>query len=59
MEALEEVVEGQQLGELYDVIFVDEVQDFWKRELDLIHHLANRFNFAGDSANGSGPIARA
>jgi superfamily I DNA/RNA helicase len=49
VEALEEVVEGQQLGELYDVIFVDEVQDFWKRELDLIHHLANRFNFAGDS----------
>jgi superfamily I DNA/RNA helicase len=49
VEALQDLVESQQLGELYDVIFVDEVQDFLESELDLIHHLANRFNFAGDS----------
>ena len=49
VEALREVVESQQLGELYDVIFVDEVQDFLESELNLIYHLANRFNFAGDS----------
>lgn len=47
--ALEEVVEQQNLGEIYDVIFVDEVQDFWESELTLIRRLANRVNFAGDS----------
>ncbi|WFP74740.1 AAA family ATPase [Mesorhizobium sp. WSM4906] len=48
VDALEETVEHQRLGKLYDVIFVDEVQDFWESELQLIHRLASRVNFAGD-----------
>jgi superfamily I DNA/RNA helicase len=48
-EAMQKVIESEQLGELYDVIFVDEVQDFWASELNLIRRLANRINFAGDS----------
>jgi superfamily I DNA/RNA helicase len=47
--ALSEVVEDQALGELYDVAFVDEVQDFWESELKLIDKLSTRVNFAGDS----------
>lgn len=49
IKALENTMEDHQLGELYDVIFVDEVQDFRQSELNLIHQLANRVNFAGDS----------
>ncbi len=49
VDALHELVESQRLGELYDVIFVVEVQDFWESELNLVGRLANRFNFAGDS----------
>ena len=49
LEALEETIETQELGELYDVAFVDEVQDFWARELNALKRLANRINFAGDS----------
>jgi len=47
--ALGQMVEAQQMSELYDSIFVDEVQDFWKSELDLIRRLSHRVNFAGDS----------
>lgn len=49
IEAVEEMIETQNLGELYDVIFVDEVQDFWESELKVIRKFANRVNFAGDS----------
>jgi len=49
VESLHEVVESQRLGTLYDVIFVDEVQDFLEIELKLIGRLAKRVNFAGDS----------
>jgi DNA helicase IV len=49
VDALQKLVESQRLGELYDAIFVDEVQDFWESELNVIGCLANRFNFAGDS----------
>jgi superfamily I DNA/RNA helicase len=49
VETLKETVENQGLSELYDVIFVDEVQDFWESELKLVRRLANRVNFAGDS----------
>ncbi|TKD48370.1 MAG: hypothetical protein E5W98_01255 [Mesorhizobium sp.] len=48
VEALEETVQDQRLGKLYDVIFVDEVQDFSERELQLVRRLASRMNFAGD-----------
>lgn len=46
---LAQVVEDQALGELYDVAFVDEVQDFWQSELNLIRKLSTHVNFAGDS----------
>lgn len=49
VEALKETIDTQQLGELYDVIFVDEVQDFWKSELDVIQQISHRINCAGDS----------
>jgi len=47
--ALKQVIDEQSLGEVYDVIFVDEVQDFLEIELTLIRRLCNRVNFAGDS----------
>ena len=46
---LERVIEDHQLGEIYDVIFIDEVQDFLDRELRIVRRLANRINCAGDS----------
>jgi superfamily I DNA/RNA helicase len=47
--ALQETVDAQKIRELYDVIFVDEVQDFWESELNIIRRLAHRVNLAGDS----------
>lgn len=47
--ALEGVIENQGISELYDVIFIDEVQDFLESELNLVRKLAKRVNFAGDS----------
>lgn len=49
LEAAEALVEAEELGELYDVVFVDEVQDFWERELTLLNRVSTRMNFAGDS----------
>lgn len=49
IQSVEDMIEEQRIGELYDVIFVDEVQDFWESELKIIRRLANRVNFAGDS----------
>jgi superfamily I DNA/RNA helicase len=46
---LKEVVDGQQLGQLYDFAFVDDVQDFWESELTLVRWLAARINASGDS----------
>lgn len=46
---LKETIDREQIGELYDVIFVDEVQDFKESELSLIRALTRRVNFAGDS----------
>ncbi|MBX9943040.1 MAG: ATP-dependent helicase [Reyranella sp.] len=49
IEMLEATIEEHDLGELYDVVFIDEVQDFWARELDAIRKLTKHVNFAGDS----------
>ena len=46
---LETMIDDQKMGELYDVIFIDEVQDFLERELKIIRRLTNRINCAGDS----------
>lgn len=46
---LSEIVEGERLGALYDVIFIDEVQDFLEVELRLMRRLGIRLNAAGDS----------
>ena len=47
--ALEAVVESRGLQNLYDFAFVDEVQDFRARELELVRSLAGRINTAGDA----------
>jgi superfamily I DNA/RNA helicase len=49
IEAITELVETQQLGKLYDVVFIDEVQDFYEAELRLLRLLSDRVNAAGDS----------
>ncbi|MBR1203306.1 MULTISPECIES: UvrD-helicase domain-containing protein [unclassified Bradyrhizobium] len=48
-EAVVEMIDTQSLGKLYDVIFVDEVQDLLEIELRIIRRLAHRINAAGDS----------
>lgn len=49
VDALREIVESQHLGQLYDFAFIDEVQDFWESELELVRRLSSRMNMAGDS----------
>lgn len=49
IEAISELVETEQIGKLYDVVFIDEVQDFYAAELHLLGQLSNRVNAAGDS----------
>jgi superfamily I DNA/RNA helicase len=48
-ETLLDLINAQQLGKLYDVIFADEVQDFLEIELRIIRRLSHRINAAGDS----------
>jgi superfamily I DNA/RNA helicase len=48
-EAVLNIINEQNLGKLYDVIFVDEVQDLLEIELRIIRRLAHRINAAGDS----------
>src|SRR6266481_1627700 len=48
-EAVLNVIDDQNLGRMYDVIFVDEVQDFLEIELRIVRRLAHRINAAGDS----------
>jgi superfamily I DNA/RNA helicase len=48
-ETLLDVISTQNLGKLYDVIFVDEVQDFLELELQIVRRLAHLINAAGDS----------
>lgn len=44
-----ELVEREQLGKFYDVIFIDEVQDLYECEIKVLSLLAERVNAAGDS----------
>lgn len=46
---LEELIKTGVLNTLYDFAFVDEVQDFWSSELELVRKLAARINTAGDA----------
>jgi superfamily I DNA/RNA helicase len=48
-EAAWEMIDVQNLGKLYDVVFVDEVQDFLEIELRIVRRLATLINAAGDS----------
>lgn len=49
LRAIETVIERNGVGRLYDVIIIDEVQDFWDDELRLLHRLTEHMNAAGDA----------
>ena len=49
IDRLDEVLLAERVGQLYDVVFIDEVQDLTKRELETVRRLAVRINAAGDS----------
>lgn len=49
IEELERLIDEQRVGELYDVVFIDEVQDFRADELSIIQRVTNRINAAGDA----------
>jgi len=49
IQALHEMIDAEQPGRLYDVVFVDEVQDFYDAELQLLRRVAKQINAAGDS----------
>jgi superfamily I DNA/RNA helicase len=46
---LEQIVTDERIGAIYDVVFIDEVQDFLEVELQLVRRLARHINAAGDS----------
>jgi superfamily I DNA/RNA helicase len=48
-EGVLDIINAHNLGKLYDVIFVDEVQDFLEIELRIMRRLARLINAAGDS----------
>lgn len=47
--ALEQTITRHKINKLYDVVFVDEVQDFWEDELQALASVSKRMNFAGDA----------
>ena len=47
-EELRCLIDTHQLGKLYDVVFIDEVQDFRRFELEIIREVAGRITAAGD-----------
>lgn len=49
VKALIEYLDHQLPGRLYDVVFVDEVQDFLEDELTILSRLSHHINGAGDS----------
>lgn len=49
IDALQGYIETNNPGKLYDSVFIDEVQDFKKSELDIISRLSITVNSAGDS----------
>lgn len=49
MEAVRSVIDDDRTGKLYDVIFIDEVQDFLESELRILRAVSERLNAAGDS----------
>jgi superfamily I DNA and RNA helicase len=49
LSAISEMIDAEQPGKLYDVVFIDEVQDFYDAELQILRRLSLRINAAGDS----------
>ncbi|WP_292035614.1 MULTISPECIES: UvrD-helicase domain-containing protein [unclassified Brevundimonas] len=49
IEELNRLLDGNKIGELYDVVFVDEVQDLRADELAIIQRVTDRINAAGDA----------
>lgn len=47
--ALEDYIQAHNPGKMYDSIFIDEVQDFKERELEILQRLSWTINAAGDS----------
>ena len=43
LEALKEHIEQNNPGIMYDLVFVDEVQDFWKDELEVLNRLLKNY----------------
>lgn len=48
VDALQRVVDANGLRGMYDAVFIDEVQDFWRDELNIIRRLCDNVNAAGD-----------
>ncbi|RCK40083.1 UvrD-helicase domain-containing protein [Thalassospira xiamenensis] len=46
---VQQVIDANGLCDLYDAIFIDEVQDFWRDELNIVRRLTEKLNAAGDS----------
>ena len=44
-----EILRSEKTGKLYDVVFIDEVQDFIRSELECIRLVSHKMNAAGDS----------
>lgn len=49
IDELERLMDDERIGQLYDVVFIDEVQDFRADELGIIQRVAERINAAGDA----------
>ena len=49
IQLVQEIIAAQNPGKLYDVIFIDEVQDFRSEELQIMRRLTRRVNAAGNS----------
>jgi superfamily I DNA/RNA helicase len=47
--AISECLDNERTGVLYDVVFIDEVQDFHDAELQILRRVAAHVNAAGDS----------
>lgn len=49
IDELNRLIDDGKIGQLYDVVFIDEVQDFRADELAIIQRITGRINAAGDA----------
>jgi superfamily I DNA/RNA helicase len=49
LSAVKELIEEKDLGKMFDVILLDEAQDYWQEELEMFHRLATRLFVVADS----------